>query len=362
MVYRGKPSAGCETCRKAKKKCTLELPACSRCVKLNKQCSGYRDTTGLQIQDETLSVTKKAERKNAQPSMAFNPGPARPKPQTATTASNTTWDDVASSRAIPHAPFVISKHDASSFPPTTLSTPLRYQQPDSILLPAHDGFDCTKAAYMGTGSGVPSPPELHSGSSSSSEDTIDYPLEDYVRDAAVTRFGWNERQQWDCNPYNVFGMMSIPTSIGPKPDDVAVSYFLNYFTADGHWDYLVRNATRPTLDPCLTLAIKACGMAALENVQYVPGGRAWSRKAYMKAIGLLNEALRDPVRSKKDESLMAVTMLSFFEVSRSCTFSTPDETDAAHRTLFVTASNLFCLGKRISRALRNYSSSGVQHS
>lgn len=44
-------------------------------------------------------------------------------------------------------------------------------------------------------------------------------------------------------------------------------------------------------------------------------GREWSRNMYLKAIGLLNEALRDPKRSKSDESLIAVTMLSFFEVS-----------------------------------------------
>jgi hypothetical protein len=315
MVYRGKPSAGCETCRKAKKKCTLELPACSRCVKLNKQCSGYRDTTELQIQDETLSVTRKAERKNAQTSVASDLRPLRQRSETATPAPNPTWVDVALSRAIPQAPaprgqierdrfgefwrqgvsvdlcpqrpVVINKHDSPSLQPTTSFTP-----PES-----------------------PPPPALHSGPPSSSEDAIDSPLETGACDAIVTRTDWNDKQQWAPNPYNVFGFMSIPTSLGPKPEDVAVSYFLNYFTADGHWDYLVRHASRPSLDPCLTLAIRACGMAALENVQHVPGGRAWCRKAYMKAIGLLNDALRDPVRSKKDESLMAVTMLSFFEVS-----------------------------------------------
>jgi hypothetical protein len=57
-------------------------------------------------------------------------------------------------------------------------------------------------------------------------------------------------------------------------------------------------------------------MAALENVRYIPRGREWSRNAYMKAITLLNETLQDPVGSKKDESLMAVNMLSFFEVGR----------------------------------------------
>src|SRR5947209_5415875 len=90
MVYRGKPSAGCENCRKAKKKCTLEQPACTRCVKLNKQCSGYRDTTGLQIQDETLSVTRKAERKNAQAFLTVTSAAPQSKSRTATPAPEQT--------------------------------------------------------------------------------------------------------------------------------------------------------------------------------------------------------------------------------------------------------------------------------
>jgi len=285
MVYRGKPSAGCETCRKAKKKCTLELPACSRCQKLNKQCSGYRDTTGLQIQDETLSVTRKAERKNAQPSVASNSGPSKSRSQTITPAPDPTWF-AASSRALPQATVVNSKRDASLSPSTTLFTP------------------------PGT------PPLLHhSGSSSSSEDTVDFAPEDASRDAVITRFDRDDVLHDHQDPRNKFGTSSIPAILGPQPDDVAVSYFLKNFTANGHWDYLVRHAARPALDPCLTLTIKACGMAALENVTCIPGGRLWSRNLYMKAIGLLNDALRDPVRSKTDESLMAVTMLSFFEVS-----------------------------------------------
>ena len=324
MVYRGKPSAGCENCRKAKKKCTLELPACSRCAKLNKQCSGYRDTTGLQIQDETLSVTRKAERKNAHPSSTVDSGPSKIRSQTATPVPDPRWVDAASSQANRRPPVPIKKH---AFMSRIFCTP------------------------HGTSRSL----ALHSESSSSSEDTVDSPPESGDWDSVVARPDWNDTRQWDCNPYNIFGTMSIPTSLGPKPDDVAVSYFLNYFTADGHWDYIVKHAARPVLDPCLTLAIKACGMAALENVKYIPGGRAWSRNSYMKAIGLLNEALRDPVRSKKDESLMAVTMLSFLEVSCPWMSFTIDETDTTHRTSFVIASNLFCRGRHISQALRSYS-------
>jgi hypothetical protein len=354
MVYRGKPSAGCETCRKAKKKCTLELPACSRCVKLNKQCSGYRDTTGLQIQDETLSVTRKAERKNAPPFVASNPGPSQSKSQSTTPATRgqSDWDKLlpTSSKSVP----VHVSPESPAPDPTWVDVALSRVVPQPAVTSERVASPCRSTRLSTPSTSFP-PTTLRSRSTSSDEDANDSPPESDYYNAIVAKSDWNDTRRWEFNPYNVYGLMSIPKSPGPKPDDVAVSYFLNYFTADGHWDYLVRHASRPSLDPCLTLAIKACGMAALENVQYVPGGRAWCRKAYMKAIGLLNEALRDPVRSKKDESLMAVTMLSFFEVSCSCISSTSHKTDAWQRTSSVIANNLFSLGKHISQAPLSYS-------
>ena len=130
----------------------------------------------------------------------------------------------------------------------------------------------------------------------------------------MTVFDANPTQQLASNSTYTMRMSSLPRSIGPKADEIAVSYFLKCFAADGHWDHVLSYAALPHLDPCLTLSIKACGMAAFENIRNVPHGREWSRNMYLKAIGLLNEALRDPKRSKSDESLIAVTMLSFFEV------------------------------------------------
>jgi hypothetical protein len=291
MVYRGKPSAGCENCRKAKKKCTLEQPACTRCVKLNKQCSGYRDTTGLQIQDETLSVTRKAERKNAQASLTITPATPQSKSQTATPAPDRTWDaeasssqDVLDDSKIPAA-YGIGKRNTPSLLSTRSSTPL----------------------------GIPTPRTIHSESSSSSEGTIEVLSDEDAYVAASERFS---AQQWPSDLTYAMAMSSLPRSIGPKADEIAVSYFLNCFTASGHWDHILNYAALPSLDPCLTLSIKACGMAAFENIRNVPHGREWSRNMYLKAIGLLNESLRDPKRSKSDESLIAVTMLSFFEVGK----------------------------------------------
>ena len=56
MVYHG-PSVGCERCRKAKKSCGLEQPACARCVRMKKPCTGYRDSVQqFEIRDESQAV------------------------------------------------------------------------------------------------------------------------------------------------------------------------------------------------------------------------------------------------------------------------------------------------------------------
>ncbi|KAK5175632.1 uncharacterized protein LTR77_000771 [Saxophila tyrrhenica] len=265
MVYRGKPSAGCENCRKAKKRCDLEQPACLRCVKLKKTCSGYRDTTSLQIQDESESVRRKSEKQQAR-----TPSPQPPQQ----------WRQHSSPIQQP-----TKSKPKSNFlaPPTVTDTP----------------------------TGIPTPESVHSDSTSSSDSTVD--LERQILDPS-----WSPSAVDFASDDLLFdpsdsSSLLLTTSLMPKPDDIAVAYFFNQFTCENHWSFMRLFAAERTLDPCLDLAIRACGMAALGNVQVVAGGKQYARSMYTAALGLLNDALRDPQRSKTDESLIAVAMLSRFE-------------------------------------------------
>lgn len=327
MVYRGKPSAGCENCRKAKKRCTLEQPACARCVKLNKPCSGYRDTTGLQIQDETLSVTRKAERKQTQHSLAPTPVPSHLKSRTATPAPEPTW---------------IVQASGSKLSSASSAQRLSPDYGETAHTSASEGY--------ATPMGVPTPRTDHSDSSSSSEGTIEVFRES---NALSPTFEDSTANFWPTDSDFEHEWTSLPGMLHPNPDEVAVSYFLNCFTASGHWDYILKYAAVPRLDPCLTMAIKACGMAALENVRQIPRGKEWSRSLYMNAIGLLNDALRDPKRSKTDESLIAVTMLSFFEVRTVATHFNGSALTTIYRTWCVTVSSPSNRGKHILRVLHS---------
>ena len=252
MVYRGKPSAGCENCRKAKKRCGLELPSCNRCVKLKKICSGYRDTTALQIQDETDSVTRKAESHKA--------------------------------KSIPHS------HASTPTPPPKRSHLAPPTITDSLA-------------------GIPTPGSINSDSTSSSDSTIDLDMLDIDIDLDTLDL-YNPSYTGDID-MDWAGFMTIP--LKPKPDEVATNFFFKQFTSNSHWAFMQSLMSSPKVDPCVELAMKAVGMAALNNTQNVVMGKDYARSMYVEALGLLNQALRDPKMSKKDESLIAVSMLGYFE-------------------------------------------------
>ena len=59
MVYRGRPSGNCECCRKARAKCDQGRPSCSRCLRMDIPCNGYRDLGSLVVCDETEKVKNK---------------------------------------------------------------------------------------------------------------------------------------------------------------------------------------------------------------------------------------------------------------------------------------------------------------
>lgn len=228
-------------------------------MKLKKTCSGYRDVTQLQIQDESAAVRLKAERQKAR---------AAPAP---TPASVT-----------PPAPSIPTKTENG------LATPAATTGPHSEASPKSE-------------------------TSSSSDDTIDIPIHSKNNQLIATNDFTDDDFEQQPEQKSQQGL-GIPLTIKHNADEVGVTYFFKQFTADnGHWTFLRRYEKRSRLDPVLDLAIKACGIAALDNVQPLVMGREYSRSIYAQALSLLNGALRDPKRCRSDESLMAVLMLGYFE-------------------------------------------------
>ncbi|RMY39881.1 hypothetical protein D0866_01637 [Hortaea werneckii] len=162
-------------------------------------------------------------------------------------------------------------------------------------------------------------------STSSSDDTVELPYREQVLD-----FSFNDPS---CNPTSLgigrestdsanFTNIQEParyvspaiTPLKPTADELAYTHFFSSFTSSHHWDYLRDWATHSLhLEPVVSLAIRACGMASLNNVENVNMGSQYARALYAEALGLLNTQLRDPARCIEDEALVAVSLLGYFE-------------------------------------------------
>ncbi|KAK5627623.1 hypothetical protein RRF57_003338 [Xylaria bambusicola] len=60
MVYCGKASQGCQSCRTRRIRCDKKRPECSQCIRVGKECPGYRDQLSLIFRDESSKVIQKA--------------------------------------------------------------------------------------------------------------------------------------------------------------------------------------------------------------------------------------------------------------------------------------------------------------
>ena len=250
MVYRGKPSAGCDACRKAKKRCDLEQPACARCVKLKKECSGYRDTTQLQVYDESEAVRRKANRQKLSASGPCNSRLAVSRPATGS---------LITPAATPRTSQSESSIDSGDILDQSCKV-FGDDEFDDIIAPGLAGRSLALVPVPGTTPNI-----------------------------------------------------SIAGTMKPTFGDVATTHFFNQFTANGHWEFLRLSVSQGKLEPCLDYAVRACGMAALTNVEHVERGREYAQSMYVDALSHLNLALRDQKRSKTDESLIAVAMMGYYE-------------------------------------------------
>ncbi|OQV09658.1 Fungal Zn2-Cys6 binuclear cluster domain-containing protein [Cladophialophora immunda] len=59
MVYCGKPSKGCDYCRKKRLKCDQKRPGCGQCRNASRACPGYRNQLDLMFRDESDRVQQK---------------------------------------------------------------------------------------------------------------------------------------------------------------------------------------------------------------------------------------------------------------------------------------------------------------
>ncbi|KAL1311048.1 hypothetical protein AAFC00_001262 [Neodothiora populina] len=62
MVYGGRPSRGCETCKKRKIKCDEKRPTCLQCKKSSRTCLGYPDEADLIFRNQNDKIAGRSQK------------------------------------------------------------------------------------------------------------------------------------------------------------------------------------------------------------------------------------------------------------------------------------------------------------
>ncbi|KAI1277609.1 hypothetical protein F5Y07DRAFT_80654 [Xylaria sp. FL0933] len=101
MVYCGKASQGCQSCRTRRIKCDKKRPECSQCIRVGKKCPGYRDQLSLIFRDESSKVIQKA---HAQWGTLDSPADGNPESSFQPENSPESTTTAVLSRRLPHVP------------------------------------------------------------------------------------------------------------------------------------------------------------------------------------------------------------------------------------------------------------------
>ncbi|KAL2867005.1 Zn(II)2Cys6 transcription factor domain-containing protein [Aspergillus lucknowensis] len=113
MVYTGKPSTGCQTCRSRRIKCDETRPHCNACIRSSRECPGYPHPLDVRIRPQRTLTW-----------IAENPGRS--------VASSAKDDDVDMKESVQNS---TTSPELSSIP----SLPLRPETPTSLVPPQIPG-------------------------------------------------------------------------------------------------------------------------------------------------------------------------------------------------------------------------------
>ncbi|KAF2687789.1 hypothetical protein K458DRAFT_294309 [Lentithecium fluviatile CBS 122367] len=252
MVYTGKPSKGCGTCKSRRIKCDEKRPICGQCTKSGRDCPGYPDEFDLMFRDENKALARKARKGSGRSEKSERSSPSKSTPSSAFSAFEIS----------PASTPLIG--ESSKSPPSLSSSPgqLVAVSPGE-LLPGEGYFD---PVLWNIQNSVPK--------------NINIPHE------------------FEAVPFFFRNFVSLPQ----QADSMR-----------GYLELLVPlyNSARPS--SALHLATNAVALAA--SGAY-PGRQDLLREAaasYGKALRKLNEDLQDPAVAKSNENVLATLLFSLYE-------------------------------------------------
>ncbi|KAL2829379.1 hypothetical protein BJY01DRAFT_255022 [Aspergillus pseudoustus] len=260
MVFCGKPSKGCHSCRARKILCDQGRPGCSQCQQGGWECPGYRDTLSLMFRDESERVIRKATTGSSKPSPQTSKRPrgaARGRPSRARNEKGKEKEEPRNS------PKSDSEADSSSLAltSTTPATP-----------------------------------------TTSTPGTVEEII--ITRQSPSIQPSWqptqNEAISWFLR-YNAW-----PGAL---------------FMIDFNPDVLVQ-AQMSLSEKARMASIVSCGTAMLARLRRSTELKEVARQEYGKALGILTRALSVEEESRTNATLSAVLLMALFEVITSRSFDT----------------------------------------
>lgn len=108
-------------------------------------------------------------------------------------------------------------------------------------------------------------------------------------------------------------------SLAPTIEDQATAYFVTNYVVNtggptrGHLDYITKICGEDGDFEGLICSMKAVGLAGFAHRSQAPSLFKNARYQYWKALQATNEALRSPVRAKKDSTISAIMILGIYE-------------------------------------------------
>ncbi|POS75111.1 hypothetical protein DHEL01_v206499 [Diaporthe helianthi] len=269
MVYCGKPSMGCRTCRARRIKCDESRPTCNQCAKSRRQCSGYRSDFDILHRDETQATAARAKKAAAKK---------------------------AAKRAAEDGGFVITFDTVQNSDTNNLNA--NNKKAGSSSSGNSNGYRKTPQA---SSSPTPSP----------TSSTGPVPGPSFRTTTTTTTMSLE--------------MSKFPATAPAVPLDQRASHFFawNFIMvpgqrgrSSGHLDYLLpllNSQTRP--DSAFQLAYSAVALAAMGN-RFKGDSTNLVELSYMqhsRALVAIAKALQDPGESRHDGTLATVLLLSLFE-------------------------------------------------
>ncbi|KAL0930766.1 C6 finger domain-containing protein [Colletotrichum truncatum] len=291
MVYCGKPSKGCSSCRERKIRCDQKEPSCGQCEKRQQQCPGYRNLVDLMFRDESSHVIKKAAKTRAR-------GRARQP-----TAS------IAAAEAPEHGfagPFNTDTESSDPLPQISKGASPRRPTPSRALSVVTQNVSIRNRPRLTPWVSPPDPAYFQDEDSDNENDDGLLPSPD--------------EGNWPASP-----PATLLYSLSPSYQERGTAYFFSrYVSVDENACYqnydFIFDIWRPSsmvpgrqVDGVMA-SMTAVGLAGLSDLTKCTRTMDWARRSYGTALRLTNEALRDPSEAVKDTTMLSILILTTYEM------------------------------------------------